>query len=158
MTLWITILMLTSNVLCLEEVWDDYNVKEIDGDLEDDLDYFFDYEEIVMLSRKFNSTNRKKETGQRNVLDETFDYATGDLKLHDDYLYLDEMETIIPEAASSHVNWSVLIIVGVLFMITVITILILIILIIKNVRTKKEDGSTPDVAKDITGEIENEKV
>ena len=157
MTLWITILMLTSNVLCLEEVWDDYNVKEIDGDLEDDLDYFFDYEEIVMLSRKFNSTNRKKETGQRNVLDETFDYATGDLKLHDDYLYLDEMETIIPEA-SSHVNWSVLIIVGVLFMITVITILILIILIIKNVRTKKEDGSTPNVARDITGEIENEKV
>ena len=152
--------MLTSNVLCLEEVWDDYNVKEIDGDLEDDLDYFFDYEEIVMLSRKFNSTNRKKETGPRNVLDETFDYATGDLKLHDDYLYLDEMETIIPvpEAASSHVNWSVLIIVGVLFMITVITILILIILIIKNVRTKKEDGSTPNVARDITGEIENEKV
>ena len=55
MTLWITILMLTSNVLCLEEVWDDYNVKEIDGDLEDDLDYFFDYEEIVMLSRKFTT-------------------------------------------------------------------------------------------------------
>ena len=61
MTLWITILMLTSNVLCLEEVWDDYNVKEIDGDLEDDLDYFFDYEEIVMLSRKFNSTNSHVE-------------------------------------------------------------------------------------------------
>ena len=179
MSLWITILMLTSTVLAagLENGWDDFLLYDEDyeedyddtedGNLDADLDYFFDYEEIGRLSGSLNSSNDSVQNDEdlqytedyEIFMDEAFDYEE-DVDSSGDVIFqvFDPLEAEAPLCVDH--NWPVLITGGVIFVISVIAIItLIIILIIKKVQAKKNNESTQgDAASENPGEIENEEV